>query len=47
MWIYKYLKTYDMKIIQDIIPLKEDEKPFQQKLKDASFIRAIGEERIE
>ena len=31
-WTYKDLKTYDMKIIQHIIPLKEDAKPFQQKL---------------
>ena len=26
-------KTYHMKIIQQIIPLKEDAKPFQQKLR--------------
>ena len=32
-WTYEYLKTYDMKIIQHIIPLKEDAKPFQQKLR--------------
>ena len=32
MWTYEDLKTYDMKIIKDIIPLKEDAKPFQQKL---------------
>ena len=31
-WTYDDLKTYDMKIIQHIIPLKEDAKPFQQKL---------------
>jgi len=31
-WTYKDLKTYDTKIIQHIIPLKEDAKPFQQKL---------------
>ena len=30
---YEYLKTYDMKIIHNIIPLKEDAKPFQQKLR--------------
>ena len=32
-WIYEDLKTYDMKIIQHVIPLKEDAKPFQQKLR--------------
>ena len=32
MWTYEDLKTYDMKIIQHIIPLKEDANPFQQKL---------------
>ena len=31
-WPYEDVKTYDTKIIQHIIPLKEDEKPFQQKL---------------
>ena len=31
-WTYKDLKTYDTKIIQHIIPLKEDAKHFQQKL---------------
>ena len=31
-WTYEDLKTYDMKTIQHIIPLKEDEKPFQHKL---------------
>ena len=31
-WTYKDLKTYDMMIIQHIIPLKEDAKPFQHKL---------------
>ena len=28
-WIYEDLKTYDTNIIQHIIPLKEDAKPFQ------------------
>ena len=32
-WTYKYFKTYNTKIIQHIIPLKEDAKPFQQKLR--------------
>lgn len=31
-WTYDYLKTYDTKIIQHIIQLKEYAKPFQQKL---------------
>ena len=33
MWTYGDIKTYDMKIIQHVIPLKEDAKPFQQKLR--------------
>ena len=32
-WTYEYLRTYDMKIVQHIIPLKEDAKPFQQELR--------------
>ena len=32
-WTYKDLKTYDTKIIQHVIPLKEDAKPFHQKLR--------------
>ena len=32
MWTYDDLKTYGTKIIQHIIPLKEDAKPFQHKL---------------
>ena len=32
-WTYEYLKTYDTEIIQHIIPLKEDAKPFQQKIR--------------
>ena len=31
-WIYDDLKTYNTKIIQHIIALEEDVKPFQQKL---------------
>ena len=31
-WTYEDLKTYDTKIIQHVIPLKEGAKPFQQKL---------------
>ena len=32
-WTYDDLKTYNTKIIQHIIPLKQDAKPFQQKLR--------------
>ena len=32
-WTYEDLKTYDTKIIQHIIPLKEDAKTFQLKLR--------------
>ena len=32
-WTYEDLKTYDTKIIQHVIPLKEDAKPFQQQLR--------------
>ena len=33
-WRYEDLKTYDMKIIQHVIPLKEDVNPFQQKIRN-------------
>ena len=33
MWTYEDLKTYDTNIIQHVIPLKENTKPFQQKLR--------------
>ena len=32
-WTYEDLKIYDTKIIQHIMPLKEDAKPFQHKLR--------------
>ena len=32
-WTYKYFMTYDTNIILHVIPLKEDAKPFQQKLR--------------
>jgi hypothetical protein len=32
-WKYKYLQTYDTSIIEHKIPLKQDTKPFRQKLK--------------
>ena len=31
-WTYKYLRTYDTNIIEHKIPLKEEAKPFRQKL---------------
>jgi hypothetical protein len=32
-WSYEYLKEYDTSIIQHTIPIKENEKPFRQKLR--------------
>ena len=32
-WTYEDLKTYETKIIQHVIPLKENAKPLQQKLR--------------
>ena len=32
-WSYEDLKSYDTKIIQHKIPLKENQKPFKQKLR--------------
>lgn len=32
-WIYDDLKVYDTSIIQDIIPIKEGERPFKKKLR--------------
>ena len=32
-WGYEDLKSYDTKIIQHKIPLKENQKPFKQKLR--------------
>jgi hypothetical protein len=32
-WGYEYLKAYDTSIIQHRIPIKEDQKPFRQKLR--------------
>ena len=32
-WTYEDINTYDMKIIQHVIPLKEDAKPFLKKLR--------------
>ena len=32
-WSYDDLKVYDTKMIQHVIPLKEDQKPFEQNLR--------------
>jgi hypothetical protein len=32
-WSYEDLKFYDTKVIQHVIPIKEDHKPFKQKLR--------------
>jgi hypothetical protein len=32
-WIYEDLKSYDTSIIQHRIPIKEEQKPFRQKLR--------------
>jgi hypothetical protein len=32
-WSYDDLKVYDTKVIQHVIPLKEDQKPFKKKLR--------------
>ena len=32
-WSYEDLKSYDTNIIQHKIPIKEDQKPFKQKLR--------------
>jgi hypothetical protein len=32
-WTYEDFKTYNTRIIQHIIPIKDDVKPFQQKLR--------------
>lgn len=32
-WTYEDLRTYDTRIIQHVVPIKENVKPFQQKLR--------------
>jgi hypothetical protein len=32
-WSYDEFKVYDNKVIRNVIPLKEDQKPFKQKLR--------------
>jgi hypothetical protein len=32
-WSYEDLKVYDTKVIQHVIPIKDDQKPFKQKLR--------------
>ena len=33
-WTYEYLKTYDTRMVQHVIPIKEGVKPFQQQLRN-------------
>ena len=35
-WTYEDLKTFDPNIMQHVIPMKPEAKPFQQKLENAS-----------
>jgi hypothetical protein len=37
-WTYEYLRTYDTNIIEHKIPLKEETKPFRQKLRQINPI---------
>jgi len=37
-WSYEDLKSYDTSIIQHIIPLKENQKPFKQKLRRINHV---------
>jgi hypothetical protein len=32
-WSYEDLKVYDTKVIQHVIPIKDDHKPFKKKLR--------------
>jgi hypothetical protein len=32
-WSYEDLKVYDTGVIQHVIPIKEDQKPFKKKLR--------------
>jgi hypothetical protein len=32
-WSYEYLKVYDTKVIQHVIPIKDGQKPFKEKLR--------------
>ena len=38
-WSYEDLKSYDTKIIQHKIPLKENQKPFKQKLRRINLVQ--------
>ena len=35
-WTYDDLKTFNTQVMQHIIPIKQESKPFQQKLKEIS-----------
>jgi hypothetical protein len=37
-WTYEYLKTYDTSVIEHKIPLKEETKPFRQKLRQINTL---------
>ena len=37
-WSYEDLKAYDTSIIQHKIPIKEDQKPFKQKLRRINIV---------
>jgi len=37
-WSYEDLKSYDTSVIQHTIPLKEDKKPFKQKLRRVNLV---------
>lgn len=46
-WNYEDLKTYDMKIIHHMIPLKEYAKPFQQKLRKMNpFLESLVKKEL-
>ena len=37
-WSYEYLKSYDTSIIQHKVPIKENQKPFKQKLRRINLV---------
>ena len=45
-WSYDDLKEYDTNIIHHTIPIKEDEKPFRQKLRINSLLLPLIEKVI-
>jgi hypothetical protein len=47
-WTYEDLKTYDTSVIQHKIPLKEEAKPFRQKLRQINpMLLPVMEKRSE